>query len=149
MALVGLWHGASAWFFLWGVYHGVLLNINAWAERKRLRLVGSWIGQVVTFIAVMFGWSFFFSSGKGTFLKIFKNLVGLGGFGSFSDFFAELPANYHVMLIVTVLVISSGCSEAANLSKIKKPWFAALVGILLAILLMFLGEPSDFSYVQF
>jgi len=149
MTLVGLWHGASAWFVLWGVYHGVLLNINAWAERKRLRVVGSWISQVATFIAVMFGWSFFFSSGKGTFLIIFRNLVGLGGFGSFSDFFAELPANYHVMLIVTVLVIFSGYAEAANLSKIKKPWFAALVGILLAIPLMFLGEPSDFSYVQF
>jgi uncharacterized integral membrane protein len=53
------------------------------------------------------------------------------------------------MLLVIVLVISSGCAEAANLSQIRKPWFAALVGILLAILLIFLGEPSDFSYVQF
>jgi len=149
MTLVGLWHGSSVWYLLWGFYHGMLLNFNAWATRRKLRLFDSWIGKVFTFIAVMFGWSFFFSTGRGSFTLIVKNLLGFGGLGSLSQLLTGWLRNSHVVLIAAILVIFSGYAEAANLSKIKKPWFGILIGILLALLLMFLGEPSDFQYVQF
>jgi len=66
MLLGGLWHGAGWTFVLWGGLHGLYLMINhAW---RRLPLFSSsfpgrgvvaWLGQPLTFIAVVVGWVFF------------------------------------------------------------------------------------------
>jgi D-alanyl-lipoteichoic acid acyltransferase DltB (MBOAT superfamily) len=71
MALIGLWHGISWNFFLWGAWHGLGLFVqNRWSDwvkgrldvsslhiLPRLALQGS--GWLVTFLFVSLGWVWF------------------------------------------------------------------------------------------
>jgi len=64
MTLCGLWHGAAWHFAVWGLYHGVMLNLyRVWAARRpawRLPLgIGRVAGTLVTFHVVCVGWVLF------------------------------------------------------------------------------------------
>jgi alginate O-acetyltransferase complex protein AlgI len=87
MALIGLWHGVSWNFLLWGVWHGAGLFLhNRWAERSR-----GWVSRLearplwkkaytatstlLTFHYVALGWVWFAlpsaESSAGVFLRLF------------------------------------------------------------------------------
>lgn len=59
--LIGLWHGASWNFVLWGVYYGFILVLEkyVWGESME-RLPGA-VQHVYTYVIVLIGWVFFFS----------------------------------------------------------------------------------------
>ena len=62
-ALCGLWHGAQWSFVIWGVLHGVYLNIHTLWRRYRRNAPGGrgeglW-GRLLTLAAVDFAWIFF------------------------------------------------------------------------------------------
>lgn len=70
MSLIGLWHGVSWNFLLWGIWHGLGLFIqNRWSEFMRARmdvppqprrqLLLNSIGIFLTFNFVSLGWLFF------------------------------------------------------------------------------------------
>jgi alginate O-acetyltransferase complex protein AlgI len=70
LALIGLWHGVSWNFLLWGVWHGLGIFIqNRWSEFMRTRMDGTpqprrqlllnSIGIFLTFNFVSLGWLFF------------------------------------------------------------------------------------------
>jgi alginate O-acetyltransferase complex protein AlgI len=66
MALVGLWHGAAGHFLLWGVYHGIGLNVYHTYRTLRTRLgvssfgaFGHVVSVVLTFHFVCLGWVIF------------------------------------------------------------------------------------------
>jgi alginate O-acetyltransferase complex protein AlgI len=66
MALVGLWHGAAGHFVLWGIYHGIGLNLYQAYQALRVRLalpslgvVGKALGVALTFHFVCLGWALF------------------------------------------------------------------------------------------
>jgi alginate O-acetyltransferase complex protein AlgI len=70
MSLIGLWHGVSWNFLLWGIWHGLGLFIqNRWSELVRARqatplpprrqLLLNGIGMFLTFNFVSLGWLFF------------------------------------------------------------------------------------------
>jgi D-alanyl-lipoteichoic acid acyltransferase DltB (MBOAT superfamily) len=70
MSLIGLWHGVSWNFLLWGIWHGLGLFIqNRWSEFMRTRmdvpphprrqLLLNSIGIFLTFNFVSLGWLFF------------------------------------------------------------------------------------------
>jgi len=83
MAISGLWHGAAWHFVIWGLYHGLGLAIlryyQKWKKEKvtpffaDVRYLGvlgkvpqvvnykNWIGILVTFHFVSFGWIFFYA----------------------------------------------------------------------------------------
>ncbi|HZQ82472.1 MAG TPA: MBOAT family protein [Gaiellaceae bacterium] len=59
MLLGGLWHGAAWTFVVWGGIHGVGLSIErllGWRPHTRVQ---QWLGRVITFHVVCFGWIFF------------------------------------------------------------------------------------------
>ena len=73
MTLIGLWHGVTMNYFLWGVWHGLGLFVqNRWSEwtramnlRSRGALVGATfktVGVLLTFHFVTVGWLFFIFS---------------------------------------------------------------------------------------
>jgi D-alanyl-lipoteichoic acid acyltransferase DltB (MBOAT superfamily) len=67
MFLGGLWHGAAWTFVLWGVYHGTLLALTRWWQRRRKNAgkaeathpVVVWMKMAATFNLVCFGWLLF------------------------------------------------------------------------------------------
>jgi len=65
MTLCGLWHGAAPHFAVWGLYHGIALNLYRLYERWRGPRAGTahWatraVGVVATFHVVCIGWVLF------------------------------------------------------------------------------------------
>ena len=64
MALSGLWHGASANFILWGIYHGVMILLARSISKliptafQRTRLAHI-LGVAITFLLMIYGWLYF------------------------------------------------------------------------------------------
>jgi len=90
MITIGLWHGITWTFFIWGLWHGVGLFIHKqWSDRtrqwyrglaekpgqKRAWALFSWF---VTFQFVVLGWVWFLLPDVGLALETFGKLFGVG-----------------------------------------------------------------------
>jgi len=88
MVAIGLWHGITVNFVIWGVWHGLGLfvhklftdrtrtfyqNLN---ERPRLRRAASWAGILLTFHFVALGWVWFALPDTATSLSVLRRLFG-------------------------------------------------------------------------
>ena len=87
MLLIGLWHGITWNFVLWGAWHGLGLFIqNRWSDfaksrfktsNPRLQTVLQIGGVVLTFHFVALGWAFFALSEPSLSGMVFEKLLGL------------------------------------------------------------------------
>ncbi len=85
MLLIGLWHGITPNFFIWGAWHGVGLFINnrwnAWKKPvflSRSEIIPNLFGWILTFGYVTLGWVWFLMPNFGNALEIFRKLFGIG-----------------------------------------------------------------------
>ncbi len=85
MLLIGLWHGVTWNFVLWGFWHGIGLFVhNRWSEWIRIRMPATWhwqaglqvIGVIFTFHYVSLGWVFFALSTPQAAWHVFRVLFG-------------------------------------------------------------------------
>ncbi|MBN1311003.1 MAG: MBOAT family protein [Anaerolineae bacterium] len=91
MVLIGLWHGVSWNFAIWGAWHGIGLFIhNRWANftraqdkaisaRPRLRLAIDIATTLLTFHYVVLGWVWFALPDMGLSWQVLLRLVGIQG----------------------------------------------------------------------
>jgi alginate O-acetyltransferase complex protein AlgI len=151
MTLVGLWHGSGWSYILWGLYHGLLLNFNAWWKRKNIN-TPTWIGRPLFLLSLLLGWAFFMSPNSEYLKHLFLQLFGFGGIG-WSFMMSDLARNAATpALLAAVFLAISGFSEAANVlnsTRNYRIWYAALWGILAAVSLFLLGGQIRFLYAQF
>lgn len=56
--LFGLWHGAGLTFIVWGLYHGLLLILERFADTQ-FRCASGAVGVAMSFVLVTIGWVFF------------------------------------------------------------------------------------------
>jgi alginate O-acetyltransferase complex protein AlgI len=88
MTLIGLWHGVTINFAVWGLWHAAGLFIhNRWVEFRRIRklhLESGFLAQLepiagglLTFNFVSLGWVWFALSDPGLSLSVFRNLFGV------------------------------------------------------------------------
>lgn len=87
MVLIGLWHGVTWNFVIWGVWHGVGLFIhNRWADftkphatllddRPWLKRAAQWLGVFLTFHYVALGWVWFALPSVDVAIRVMKLLV--------------------------------------------------------------------------
>ena len=102
MTLGGLWHGANWTFVIWGLLHGVGIGINHLFRSTPLSTrTGKFIGTLLTFHFVTFGWIFFRSRDLATVFKVLampfvSSWANLGGFVSANSFGLVLMATFLV-----------------------------------------------------
>ena len=89
MLLIGLWHGITWNFAIWGLWHGVGLFINnRWSEFTRNRIANldgrptyrrllTFGGWMLTFQYVALGWVWFALPTINLSLEVFQELFGL------------------------------------------------------------------------
>jgi D-alanyl-lipoteichoic acid acyltransferase DltB (MBOAT superfamily) len=89
MITIGMWHGITWNFLIWGIWHGVGLFIHKvwsdqtrkyvirWAERPRLLQAWSIAGMVVTFHFVVLGWIWFALPDTTLANAVFLKILGL------------------------------------------------------------------------
>jgi D-alanyl-lipoteichoic acid acyltransferase DltB (MBOAT superfamily) len=86
MLIIGLWHGVTVNFILWGAWHGMGLFLqNRWSDLAKTRLTVtnhriqkalSVCGILLTFHYVALGWVFFALSEPSLSLAVFTKLFG-------------------------------------------------------------------------
>jgi alginate O-acetyltransferase complex protein AlgI len=96
MLLGGIWHGAGWTFAIWGGLHGLYLVINhAWRKLHATllseRQFPSWLGRVITFLAVVVAWVFFRAPDVGTAWGMLRSMSGAHGFAAPKSMLHLLP----------------------------------------------------------
>lgn len=91
MTLIGLWHGITLNFVLWGAWHGLGLFLqNRWSdwtkplsariqEKPRLNKTVTIFTTLLTFQFVAMGWVWFALPSVRSSLQVFARLFGMGG----------------------------------------------------------------------
>ena len=77
--LVGLWHGLTLNFFIWGGVHGLALAVEATVLGKWLNKLWKPLQHIYTLALILVGWVFFRSASPAYAIAFFARLVGLGG----------------------------------------------------------------------
>jgi len=88
MVLIGLWHGVTWNFTLWGLWHAAGLYLhNRWSQWVRTRnrwvwwsahpIISDWVGRIMTFHYVTLGWVWFALPDIQISLRVFKRLFSL------------------------------------------------------------------------
>jgi alginate O-acetyltransferase complex protein AlgI len=156
MLLVGLWHGASWIFVLWGAYHGALLVLyRVVPPFNRIRgREGSWSWQDVAAVPVMLlfsvvGWAIFRSpnlSYLGTWFSALGNWNAAAGLSWESS---SLWLLIHIIPLILLQVLTWKYRDEASLSQV--PWLArGAVYTLMILLIVSSGEQDkEFIYFQF
>jgi D-alanyl-lipoteichoic acid acyltransferase DltB (MBOAT superfamily) len=168
MALGGLWHGAAWTFFIWGVYHGLLLVIH----RKFLEFceavpslegfletrLGEAVSVATTFLLVTLGWVFFRADTFQDALSLFAAMACSLRAGPVTETFLDS----HVPIFAACLVLYHGLRVslrrfAGFYPFLRRMWtYTALSCLLLAIVYFtnyYPGKaeehPEPFIYFQF
>lgn len=151
MSLIGLWHGASWGYILWGAYHGALLSLNAWWKRTG-RSIPKWISRPAFLAAILLGWALFMSPDFASLRHLLASLIGRHGFGGPAQLDLLWHANATLALLIGIPLAFSGYSEAAQLLLAERGRTRIQIiawGILAAISLVLLESQISFFYVQF
>lgn len=100
--LIGLWHGVSGTFVIWGIYFAVLLYVEGFVLGEGLAKVPKGLRWFFTMLLVMVSWVFFFSQSVGGAFSYLRFML-LGGGGGFIDAGAiALITDYGFLWILAV-----------------------------------------------
>lgn len=87
MLIFGLWHNANLLFFLYGLYHGLLLVLHRQYQQWTLQLRWQWprylqafLSWGVTFAAVSMGWIFFRAGSVDQAFSMFEAIISPGSY---------------------------------------------------------------------
>ena len=153
MLIGGLWHGAHWQFILWGFYHGSLLIVERFNNKKTFysRLPGS-IQILITFVLMLFSWVLFRAENLTLAMQYFGAMFGLA---------APSPAAplLGLKIYTPFLLIIFGLSSYFAFNKIQamdlveiidiKKSIAVVIIFIIAIAAMFTQSYNPFLYFQF
>jgi alginate O-acetyltransferase complex protein AlgI len=141
MGLGGLWHGASANFMVWGLFHGTLLFGHRRLERVPIRLPRV-VQIALMFVLVTIGWVFFRLTSTGDIFDTLRAMAGLNGGGT------AIAALVPYLLVAGVLMWGVPEEWRWNLRE-WSPRRAAAVGALAGAVLVLMNTTQKFIYFQF
>jgi len=168
MALGGLWHGAAWTFFLWGVYHGLLLVIH----RRFLDLcegapslkgfletrLGEAVSVAATFLAVALGWVFFRAATFDDALSMFSILFTSWKAGPVAAMLTESSVPLFAACLLFYHALRASLRRLSpSYPAMRRFWtYTALSGLLLSVIYFtnfYPGKveehPEPFIYFQF
>jgi len=146
MLLGGLWHGAQWTFAIWGIYHACLLMIyhglkTTWDRWPKI------LQQGITFLAVMFGWTFFRAP---TLQSAFDWQRAILNFSTLSLPAVDLLTGLVILLCLIALGIEFFLPPASRMNLgCVSPRYQMLLGVLTFLALLSLNYHSSFLYYQF
>ena len=148
MTLIGLWHGVTLPFVIWGVYQGVLLAVHAGTRAAGRRPWPPLLGRGATFIALMAGWVILRSGSLEMAGRLYAAMLGLRGVEASPMEVPGVSASY--LLALLVLLVLTNLRRDVSQLRPRPGWaFAAGIAALLTLGLLSIGRPSPFLYFQF
>lgn len=176
MVLGGLWHGAGWTFVVWGALHGAYLVVHQlWRHWRGPAIASLWRtrGSVaLTFLVVVVGWVYFRAPDMETAHRVLAGMLGwhgvalpgpvllaTGSLGTALQGWGVAAAGGgadFVALWLSVAVAAAIAFLAPNTQELvaegrwqPSPRWALWTGVLLALGLLALGQPTEFLYFQF
>ncbi|GAA3571656.1 MBOAT family O-acyltransferase [Snuella lapsa] len=152
----GFWHGANWTFIVWGGIHALLfVPLLLFRNTKKYQESGFALRQLLpmigTFLLVTLAWVFFRSNSIEAALIYLKTLFLFKAFDL--DVFYNTPKYLLFSLISGFSILIMLCMEFRAFKRQRDALeFSFLGGLIIALLIMFLGvfkNPSDFIYFQF
>lgn len=151
--IMGLWHGASWNFALWGVWHAILIFIYRQTKGRLNSFVntfGSLLGWGFTLCAVMLAWIPFRA---GTVRQTFELLSKV--FIPQSYFHLSFRENFYLFVFL-ILVGMLLCGLVARLKSpfllrpiVRRPSEVAVFSVMIYFVFIFLKPGNQFIYFQF
>ena len=150
--IMGLWHGSSGRFFIWGLLNGFFIIIHRIVKGidfKFLKIItkNKFISWLITTISLMSSWIYFRSTSWAQANYLYKNLFKI------NKLELGLKENYYLLvLIFSILTFSFGLiykSQTFNLVKnnfFLKTIFSIMT---LTLALIFINRQNTFIYFQF
>nr|WP_320145978.1 MBOAT family O-acyltransferase [uncultured Anaeromusa sp.] len=166
MLLGGLWHGAGWTFVIWGGLHGIYLTINHLWRKTNLAIypVISW---GITFLSVVFAWTFFRANSVGDAFQMIFAMSGMKGvvlptslhskvafleqFGVGFEKLYYIPDGFFQIGTILAIFILTICFKEPDLANDFKPnlkW-ALITSVIFVMSFISLSKASEFLYFQF
>ncbi len=144
MTLCGLWHGAGWNFVIWGLLHGLYIVLYR-ATRTAWDAFPVLVQQIATFALVSLAWTFFLFDASGA-AQFLQSLAGFGG--------ATLDApgvSAWLLLGLAAAVCFGPALEPLAENRIGEfLWTRSVsLGLLAAVVLLYLDETEAFVYFRF
>ena len=152
--IVGLWHGASWMFVIFGTLHGIALTINHYWKRTNFK-INNVIAWFITFNFVNLTMVIFRAKEWDDVEKVLSGMLGMNGISSIKTLIEFGPIDkFSLMNIIMVFLIafvgffmgnSTSITYQAMQNKIKYIYISAL----LLISTLHLNRVSEFIYFNF
>jgi D-alanyl-lipoteichoic acid acyltransferase DltB (MBOAT superfamily) len=160
--LSGLWHGAALTFIIWGFLHGLFLvaeNFITISGKPDKRV--SWMGYLVTFIAVNIVWVFFRADSLQQSVSIlsgFKTLnfdfvsQGLNLFSEnneFREYLISIMVSFPLFILMEFRIGKTDFNEVIKKRNRITRWAVYLAIAFLILIFGVLKTTPEFIYFQF
>jgi len=150
MFLVGLWHGASWNFVIWGIYFGICMVINS-IFSKKVKFHSNLLNPLywtITMIFILFGWLLFRSNSNEMLIISIKSLNNLEILNFHLNYFKQfLYLSAPVVFIDFYLFFKK---DHLAIVKLKNHIFSLICGVLIFVSFVCVENASnDFIYFQF
>ena len=155
--LVGIWHGSSIMFALWGLLHGIALVIHKSIRHWLVRIPDNWATKavciIVTGIFIVCSWAVFRSSDIDTVCIIFKQIYTNFKPESIPAFWAMRPT-WLLMIAISglLLCIRERYYNRMMIKFIYSPWLMKLLAFAFVVQLAIEFHTSNitpFLYYNF
>jgi len=161
MFLGGLWHGAAWVYVIWGLLHGLFLELHhrlkpyKWMPKNVIwARTGTFL--LVTLLWVMFRAGSLTVNGQPHPHKLEAALDILGKMLDIPGLFRKPPEPIPLALIFFIVVglvwamFGMNSVEVVREKKLEpKMWWAVVLGVLMAVCILFLSQAGPFLYFQF
>lgn len=151
MAIGGMWHGANWTFLAWGLIHGIVLSIERFFKDHGLNFKGfKYLKWLATFFIVNLAWIFFRAPDFKTAFQWLEKVFFLNP--NITWDLLSIPERHQDRYFFALAIGFVGALFLKNTWEISfRPTIgrAAILGILFALCLMYMGDESPFLYFQF
>ncbi len=146
-SLTGLWHGAAWNFVAWGLYYGILLILEKFVLKKLLEKIPKAVRWLMTFVIVVIGWVFFFSSSLSQAVGYLGKMFGADG--SFADSKSGFYlAGYGILMLIGLVPAVWKFDEHKNINAFLK-WAGCIIIFILSIAFLVSESYNPFLYFRF
>ena len=105
---IGLWHGASWNFVLWGLYYGLFILFEQLLGKERMNKWPVWVSHIYSKLVILIGFGIFYFEDFGQMGRFFANLSGISMLtagNALADILTWDSLISHIFLIITAVIL--------------------------------------------
>lgn len=151
--VMGLWHGASWKFAVWGIWHATFIALYRFCE-GRFNWVPKWVlivfGWSFTIVVAMIGWIPFRANSVEHAVGLLARLLDIGSYRSLG--FRENTYIVTFVLLIGMLLFAGVAKIARRLtldSTLRKSGEIVVLALAICLVFIFLRPVNQFIYFQF